>query len=52
MHKLDKVIPAIEGLGFQGPDYTNKEISILFSDETKKHALYLYTATPIEMATF
>lgn len=52
LHKLDKVIPAIEDLGFQGPDYTNKEISIRFSDETKKHALYLYTATPIEMATF
>lgn len=51
-HQLEKVIPAIEQLGFQGPDYFDGEIRVDYWAEKKMHNLYLYSVTPLEMATF
>jgi len=52
LHKLEKVIPAIEELGFQGAEYQNNEIRVSYVDDMEKHILNLYTSTPLEMATF
>src|SRR5690606_30026206 len=51
-HKLEKVIPAIERLGFQGPDYFDGEVRVSYSSEKKLHDLNLYSSTPIEIASF
>lgn len=52
LHKLEKVIPAIEELGFHGPSYQDNEIRVSYLDDMEKHSLYLYTPTPLEIATF
>lgn len=51
-HKLEKVIPAIEQLGFQGPDYFDGEIRVGYSTEKKMNDLSLYSSTPIELDNF
>ncbi|MDN4492163.1 hypothetical protein [Ureibacillus aquaedulcis] len=52
LHKLEKVIPAINELGFQGSEWDDNEIRVAFLDSMKKNSIHLYTSTPIEYETF
>ncbi|UHA73544.1 hypothetical protein [Paenibacillus sp. 481] len=48
LHKLEKVIPDVEKLGFK--DGINDEIRVGFTEE--KNSLFLHSISPIEIATF